>query len=130
MYKMFRKTVERIIKEKGVDYGFNSVEDFFAKEEAYIKIQKPNFLPFSIDKSGDLLHVGFYRLSNGDFVSDPIFCFQIKDNIWYPIRLEQVLGDTVIGFLGDEGYKYYPSRSKDVRSFATTCAKEWEFYFL
>lgn len=126
MYKRFRNTVEKIITQ----VGDVSLEEFYASEQKVIKIEKENFLPFSISKEGNLLYVGYYRKANGDLIPDPIFVFEIEDNIWHPIRVEQVLGTTNIGNFELGRYYYYPGHLKDVRSFATLCAKEWKFYYL
>lgn len=127
MYPLFRRTVEAIIKK----HGNIRLEEFYASDHTVIKIKKPNFLDFTIEKTGDMLYVGYYREQAGDLISDPIFIFQIHDNKWHPIRLEQVLGRSEIGeLLEDNRYYYSPGRFKDVKSFAGTCNKEWRFYYL
>lgn len=126
MYKSFRKTVERIIEK----VGNVSLEEFYQAEQKAIRIEKENFLPFSISKEGDYLYIGYYREANGDLISDPIFVFQLQEDIWHPIRVEQVLGTTNVGMFEHGRYYYYQGHFKDVRSFATLCAKEWKFYYL
>ncbi|MFF2531270.1 DUF6908 domain-containing protein [Brevibacillus sp. NPDC058079] len=126
MYPLFRKTVESLIKK----FGKMNIDEFYATDAKTIKIIKPNYLDFSIEKNGNRLFVGYYREQAGDLISDPIFVFEIKDNRWHPIRLEQVLGETLIGQFENGCYYYYPGNFKDVKSFASTCAKEWRFYYL
>ena len=126
MYKMFRKVVEKII----VKEGNVSLEEFYQKDQFSIMVEKEIFLPFHISREGDTLYVGFYRNMNGDAVSDPIFVFKLKDDVWHPIRVEQVLGTSEIGMFEHGRYYYYPGQFKDVRSFATVCSKEWKFYYL
>lgn len=125
MYKTFRKTVEKIIEI----YSGESVENFLSKD-GRLKVKSSSLLDFSIEKCGDLLFIGYYSEENGDLVSDPIFVFTIKDNIWFPIRLEQWLGDTEIGTFEDGQYKYYPNINKYVKSFSVDCSKEWENYYI
>lgn len=126
MFKGFRQTVEKIIER----VGNMSLEEFYQSEQKTIRIEKENFLPFSISKEGDNLYIGYYRVVNGDAIPDPIFVFQLKEGIWHPIRLEQVLGNTDVGMFEHGRYYYYQGHFKDVRSFATLCAKEWKFYYL
>lgn len=125
MYKTFRKTVEKIIKTyTGED------SSVFLEKDNRLKIQKKAYQDFIISKEGSFLYIGYYREMNGDLISDPIFVFQIKNNIWYPIALEQVLGYSQIGFFENNQYIYYPSTNKDVRSFSVLAAKEWDCYYL
>lgn len=126
-FKAFRKVMEKII----VKHGRTSVEEFFKKDEVSIRIEQDSFLPFVVEKAEDMLFIGFYRKQNGDLLSDPVFAFHLKDNIWYPIRLEQIMGDTVLGLFRQDGqYAYYPNAVKSAKSFATDCSKEWKIYFL
>ena len=126
-FKQFQSTIEKIIQK---EYK-HSLKEFFQKENSSIRIEKRNMLRFSIEKAGNHLFAGFYREVNGDLVSDPIFAFCIVDDVWHPVRIEQVLGDTILGYFNEDNqYLYYPSAMKDAKSFATSCAKEWKFYFL
>ncbi|WCK57444.1 hypothetical protein PP175_25595 (plasmid) [Aneurinibacillus sp. Ricciae_BoGa-3] len=132
MFKRFRSTVEKII----VKHGHISLKDFYASSNVTIKVQRPHFLDFVIEKTGNTIFVGYYRKQNGDLISDPIFVFEYREETeygedkWFPIRLEQVLDDRTVGLLVNEQYRYYPSAFKDVRSFATNCATEWKAYYL
>ncbi|HFJ9376514.1 TPA: hypothetical protein ACGW65_000766 [Bacillus paranthracis] len=126
-FKAFRKVMEKII----VKHGRTSVEEFFKKDEVSIRIEQDSFLPFVVEKAGNMLFIGFYRKQNGDLISDPVFVFQVKNDIWYPIRLEQAMGDTMFGMFDEDGsYLYKPHTTKSVKSFATDCSKEWKIYFL
>lgn len=127
MYPLFRRTVETIIKK----HGNISLEEFYEADSKVIKVKKANFMDFTIEKAGNMLFVGYYREVAGDLISDPIFVFQLHEDKWHPIRLEQVLGRSEIGDIQEDGrYYYYPGRFKDVKSFAGTCNKEWRFYYL
>lgn len=125
MYKTFRKTVKKIIQT----YTGEEASVFLEKDNS-LRIRKSAFQDFRISKEGDFLYIGYYRNMNGDLVSDPIFVFQIKDSIWYPIALEQVLGYSQVGFFEGNQYIYYPSTNKDVKSFSVLSAKEWDCYYL
>lgn len=129
MYKKFRKVVEDIIKK----YSNEEAGDFFSKD-IKLKVKKPSFLDFSIEKCGDILFIGYYTKKNGDLISDPIFVFEVKEDVWYPIRLEQWIGDTFIGKFdiidGKEVYRYRSKTNSDVKSFATQCSNEWNEYYL
>lgn len=125
MYKTFRKTVEKIIKT----YTGEEASVFLEKDNR-LRIKKKEFQDLRISKEGDFLYIGYYREMNGDLVSDPIFIFQIKNNIWYPIALEQVLAYSQIGFFEGEQYRYYPSENKGAKSFSVLAAKEWDCYYL
>lgn len=126
MYKRFRNTVEKIITE----FSNEGLEKFYEAEQKVIKVEMDNFLPFTVEKNGDFLYIGYYRNVNGDAISDPVFVFQLKNNAWYPLWVEQVFGDTKIGEFRGESYYYSKRNFDDVRSFATTCAKEWKAYYL
>ncbi|MFJ8528350.1 DUF6908 domain-containing protein [Bacillus sp. NPDC094106] len=124
-FKAFRKVVENIIEQhKG------SISDFFSKENDMIRIEKENFLPFVIEKVQDTLLVGFYRKQGGDWISDPVFVFHLMNGCWLPIRLEQWIGDTMLGLMEDGQYKWNKRAMKSAKSFATDCSKEWKAYFL
>lgn len=127
MYKGFKEVVERIIKK----YGDLPLQAFYEAEQIVIKVEMANFLPFTIEKQGNMLYVGYYRVINGDSASDPIFVFQLDEDLeWCPIRLEQLLGTTEIGEFEHGRYYYYQGYFKDARSFATACSKEWKAYYL
>jgi hypothetical protein len=127
MFPRFKKTVEKIIEI----YSNGTLNEFYLKDSVHFKIEKPNFQNFTVEKQGSILMIGYYRVLNGDLISDPIFVFTIGgDNQWYPIRIEQILGEQPIGMFKDGGYQYYPRSFKEVKSFATTCASEWKSYYL
>lgn len=126
MYKEFRNTVEKIIES----YTGKEASDFLRNDNS-LKIKKDSFLDFRISKEGDFLYIGFYSECNGDLLSDPIFVFKVKEDIWYPVALEQIFGYTKIGLLDEQDkYQYYPSRFKSVKSFAVSCAREWKDYYI
>lgn len=125
MYKEFRKTIEKIVKS----HTGEEMSVYF-KNDNNLKIKKESFLDFRISKEGDFLYIGFYSEINGDLISDPIFIFQVKNDVWYPIALEQVFGYTKIGVFREGNYLYYPNRFKSVKSFAVSCAREWKDYYI
>lgn len=126
MYKRFKKTVEDIIEK----YGDKANAEEFLSEDVRLKIHKKGFLDFSIEKCGDTLFAGYYTEINGDLVSDPIFVFEICGNNWFPIRVEQILGDTQIGLVEGNEYKFNKRRFDDVMDFALSSSKEWNEYYL
>lgn len=126
MFKKFRKTVEDIVEK----YGDKATAEEFLAEDVILKIHKNNFLDFCIEKCGDNLFVGYYTEINGDLVSDPIFVFTICGDKWLPIRVEQFLGDTEIGFIDDDEYKFNKRRFDDAMDFALLSCKEWKVYYL
>ncbi|MDZ3956298.1 hypothetical protein U0X36_26150 [Bacillus thuringiensis] len=126
-FKQFRKILEQII----VKYSGMTLVEFMKTEEKTVKIEKEGFLTFTIEKCVDTLYIGYYREENGDLISDPIFVFQLKNNFWFPVRLEQYIQDTEIGnFDATSKYYYYPKRFKSVKSFASQCSREWKEYYL
>lgn len=121
-----QKTVEKIIGKYG------NLEDFYKEEDFYLKVKKPNYLDLVIEKHGNYLLVGYYTISNGDLISNPVFAFHIKeDKEWFILRLEQTFGDTICGGVDKEGCLSWNKRSyKEVTSFANNCSQEWKYYYL
>lgn len=126
MYPKLRKTVEEIIEK----HGNITLDQFYRSSSKLIKVKKKGYLDFVIEKSGDVLYIGYYTIINGDMVPDPIFMFVIHDGQWYPIRLEQMLLHTPIGVFEDGKYVFNPKAFRDVKSFANLCSKEWRTYYL
>lgn len=123
-----QQVVTKIIKEHSEDK--NIMDKFYNEDEFSLTIKKDHFLDFKIEKHGNYLLVGYYREQNGDLISDPIFAFEILNEVWHIIRVEQVFGDMGVGEIRDGQYYYYPKRLKDAKSFATSCANEWNYYYL
>ena len=126
MYKRFKKTIENIIEK----YGDKKTAQEFLSQDVRLKVYKKGFMDFSIEKCGDRLFVGYYTEINGDLVSDPIFVFDIRNDTWFPIRLEQILGDTDIGLIEGDEYKFNNRRFNDIMDFALSSCREWNDYYL
>ena len=84
--------VEKILTKHKIDLD---------ADEYYLKLQKPHYLDLVIEKQGSSIFVGHYVEQNGDLISDPVLLMDHNDGIWYPVRIEQVLGDTTCSIMKD-----------------------------
>ncbi len=103
-----------ILKKNGIDP--NAVE-------FYLKLSKPNFDDLVIERCGDDVFVGHYFNQNGDRVPDPVLVMDYNEGYWYPVRIEQILGETPVSFKENGKRMIYPARVKEFKSFQAMFAK-------
>ena len=107
--------VEKILRKHNIDPTENSY---------YIKLSMPNFDDLVIEKEGDQVLVGhYYHHPSGDLISDPVLAFDYNHGYWYPVRIEQTLGDTVCSFVENGKRMIYPDRIREFKSFQRMFAR-------
>ena len=88
--------VEKILEKHKIDVN---------ADEYYLKLQKPHYLDLVIEKQGPEIFVGHYYKQNGDLISDPVLVMDHNKGVWYPVRIEQVFGNTQCSYMeGDTRY--------------------------
>src|SRR3972149_2035751 len=87
-------------------------------ESYFLKLSMPNYDDLVIEKEGEQVLVGhYYHHPSGDLISDPVLAFDYNQGYWYPVRIEQTIGDTVCSFVENGKRMKYPARIKEFRSF-------------
>ena len=92
-------------------------------ETYYLKLQKPAYMDLVIERQGPEIFIGHYRKQNGDLISDPVLVMDHSGGHWYPVRIEQVFGDTVCSFMQDDQRMIYKNRIADFKSFQAMFAR-------
>jgi hypothetical protein len=101
--------VENILMKHSIDPSAHSY---------YLKLRMPNYDDLVIEKEGEQVLVGhYYHHPSGDLISDPVFAFDYNEGYWFPVRIEQVFGDTICSYLKDGERWKYPRRIKEFKSF-------------
>ncbi len=110
--------VERILRKHNIDPTMESY---------YLKLRMPNYDDLVLEKEGEQILVGhYYHHPSGDLISDPVLAFDYNGGYWFPVRIEQVIGDTICSYLeGGERWKY-PRRIQEFKSFQRMFAKNIE----
>ncbi|OGH04297.1 MAG: hypothetical protein A2W22_02405 [Candidatus Levybacteria bacterium RBG_16_35_11] len=107
--------VEKILRKYSIDP---------TGESYYLKLSMPNYDDLVIEKEGEQVLVGhYYHHSSGDLISDPVLAFTYNHGYWYPVRIEQVPGDTICSFVKNGKRMIYPDRIKEFRSFQRMFAR-------
>lgn len=107
--------VEKILRKYSIDPS---------GESYYLKLSMRNFDDLVIEKEGEQVLVGhYYHHPSGDLISDPVLAFDYNNGYWYPVRIEQVFGDTVCSFVENGKRMIYPDRIKEFNSFQKMFAK-------
>ncbi len=107
--------VEKILRKHNIDPS---------SESYYLKLRMPNFDDLVIEKEGDQILVGhYYHHPSGDLISDPVLAFDYNGGYWFPVRIEQTLGDTVCSFIENGKRMIYPGRIKEFKSFQRMFAR-------
>lgn len=84
----------------------------------FLKLRMPNYDDLVIEKEGEQILVGhYYHHPSGDLISDPVLAFDYNGGHWYPIRIEQVFGDTVCSFIENGRRMRIPDRIREFKSF-------------
>jgi hypothetical protein len=93
-------------------------------ESYYLKLRMPNYDDLVIEKEGEQVLVGhYYHHPSGDLISDPVLAFDYRDGYWFPVRIEQVFGDTVCSFVENGKRMIYPGRIREFKSFQRMFAR-------
>ena len=109
-----QKIATEILKKNGINPDAG---------EFYLKLSKPNFDDMVIERCGDDVFVGHYFNQNGDRVPDPVLVMDYSGGYWYPVRIEQILGETPVSFTENGKRMVYPARVKEFKSFQAMFAK-------
>lgn len=109
-----QKIAVEILKKNGIDPDAG---------EFYLKLQKPHYDDLVIERCGDDVFVGHYFNQNGDRVPDPVLVMDYSGGYWYPVRIEQVLGETPVSFKENGKRMVYPARVKEFKSFQAMFAR-------
>lgn len=109
-----QKVAEEILRKNGINPG---------KGEFYIKFSRPGFDDLIIERCGDDVFVGHYFTQNGDRVPDPVLVMDYNNGFWYPIRIEQILGDTPVSFMENGKRMIFPGSLKEFKSFQAMFAR-------
>lgn len=91
--------------------------------EFYLKLSRPNYDDLVIERCGDNIFVGHYFNQNGDRVPDPVLVMDYSGGYWYPVRIEQVLGETPVSCTENGKRMIYPARVKEFKSFQAMFAR-------
>jgi hypothetical protein len=110
-----QNVVEKILKKHKIDPS---------SESYFLKLRMPSYDDLVIEKEGEQVLVGhYYHHPSGDLISDPVLAFDYNGGYWYPVRIEQVLGDTVCSFVENGKRMIYPDRIKEFKSFQRMFAR-------
>lgn len=114
----FQHTIESLLKK------FNKLSQFKNSNEFYLKLENGLYMDLVIERQGDTVMVGHYRIQNGDLISDPVLVFTIQDSgNWLPWRVEQIFGDTEVSrYQADGSITWHKSRYRNFVSFASLFA--------
>ena len=92
-------------------------------EPYYLKLKQSAYMDLVIERQGSEVFVGHYIEQNGDLISDPVLVMDYNGGHWYPVRIEQVFGDTVCSFMKDGKLMIYKNSIRDFKSFASMFAR-------
>ncbi len=110
-----QNVVEKILLKHNID---PSAESYF------LKLRMPNYDDLVIEREGEQVLVGhYYHHPSGDLISDPVLAFDYNEGYWYPVRIEQTLGDTFCSFVENGKRMVYPNRIKEFKSFQRMFAR-------
>src|SRR3989304_5406647 len=107
--------VEKILQKHNIDPS---------AESYYLKLRKRHYDDLVIEKECEQVLVGhYYHHPSGDLISDPVLAFDYNGRYWFPVRIEQTLGDTVCSYVENGKRMLYPARIKEFRSFQRMFAR-------
>jgi len=92
-------------------------------ETYYLKLKQTPYMDLVIERQGPEVFVGHYTEQNGDLISDPVLAMDYNGGHWYPIRIEQIFGDTVCSFMQDGNRMIYKHHIRDFMSFQAMFAR-------
>lgn len=106
---------EKILIKHGID---PSAHEFFHK------LRMRNYDDLVIEKEGMQVLVGhYYHHPSGDLISDPVLAFDYNDRYWFPVRIEQTLGDMTCSYVENGKRMIYPAKIKEFKSFQRMFAR-------
>ncbi len=106
---------EKILRKHGIDPDAH---------EFYLKLSMTSYDDLVIEKEGTQVLVGhYYKHPSGDLISDPVLAFDYNQGYWFPVRIEQMLGDTVSSYMENGKRMIYPARIKEFKSFQRMFAR-------
>lgn len=94
-----------------------------ATETYYLKLKQSAYMDLVIERQGETVFVGHYTEQNGDLISDPVLAMDYNGGHWYPVRIEQIFGDTVCSFMKDGARMIYKNSIRDFKSFQAMFAR-------
>lgn len=106
--------VEKLLEKHKIDVN---------ADEYYLKLQKPHYLDLVIEKQGSSIFVGHYVKQNGDLISDPVLLMDHNEGFWYPVRIEQVFGDTACSYMKDDVRYINKQNIRDFKKFQAMFAR-------
>lgn len=109
-----QKIAGQILRKNGIDP---------AKGDFYLKLQQLGYDDLVIEKNGPQVFVGHYFEQSGDRVPDPVLVMDYNGGYWYPVRIEQILGETTVSFTENGKRMIYPARVKEFKSFQAMFAR-------
>jgi hypothetical protein len=110
-----QNVIEKILRKHNIDPS---------SESYFLKLRMSGFDDLVIEKEGEQVLVGhYYHHPSGDQISDPVLAFDYNGGYWYPVRIEQVFGDTVCSFIENGKRMIYPARIKEFKSFQRMFAR-------
>jgi hypothetical protein len=110
-----QNVVEKILRKHNIDP---------TSESYFLKLRMLSYDDLVIEKEGEQVLVGhYYHHPSEDLISDPVLAFDYNGGYWYPVRIEQVLGDTVCSFVENRKRIIYPARIKEFKSFQRMFAR-------
>ena len=119
MIKNNRLEIQNIVEKILRKHNINPIAESY-----YLKLSMPNFDDLVIEREGEQVLVGhYYHHPSGDLISDPVLAFDYNDGYWYPVRIEQTLGDTVCSFVENGKRMIYPDRIREFKSFQRMLAR-------
>ena len=90
----------------------------------YLKLRMRYFDDLVIERVEDQILVGYYyHHPSGDLISDPILAFDFNQGYWYPVRIEQILGEMTCSCVENGKRMVYPDRIKEFLSFQKMFAR-------
>ncbi len=113
----------------------NIVEKILAKydidpssETYFLKLSKPHYDNLVIEKEGEQILVGhYYHHPSGDLISDPVLAFDYNKGYWFPVRIEQFVGDIICSYVENGQRMKYPRRLKEFISFQKMFAENIKY---
>ncbi len=113
----FKLEIQRIAEKILAKHSIDPTKDF------YLKLTMPAYTDLVLERNGNIILVGHYRIENGDLISDPVLAMEEAGGYWYPFRIEQWCGDTICSFWKDGKHTIYPDRIKEFKSFQRMFAR-------
>jgi len=92
-------------------------------ETYYLKLKKSAYMDLIIERQGPEIFVGHYRKQNGDLISDPVLVMDSNGGHWFPVRVEQVFGDSVCSYMQDGIRMIAKKRIAEFKSFQAMFAR-------